>query len=147
MIMKTELSKVLNGELKIMRELPSHENIIRLHEIIDDEDEDKLMIVIDHCQKGQVMKWYSKEDTMKFKPSSNFVNHVKVGEELYYAESSIKHIIKGTATGLKFCKFKPLSLTFIIVHAYGVLHRDIKPQNVLLMNDGLPKIIDFGVSH
>lgn len=47
--MKTELSKVLNGELKIMRELPSHENIIRLHEIIDDEDEDKLMIVIDHC--------------------------------------------------------------------------------------------------
>lgn len=81
------------------------------------------------------MKWYSKEDTMKFKPSSNFINHVKIGEELYYAESSIKHIIRGTATGLKF------------LHTNGVLHRDIKPQNVLLMNDGLPKIIDFGVSH
>lgn len=31
-------------------------------------------------------------------------------------------------------------------HRRGVIHRDIKPSNILLMPDGVPKIIDFGVA-
>jgi len=31
-------------------------------------------------------------------------------------------------------------------HRSGVIHRDIKPSNILLMPDGTPKIIDFGVA-
>ena len=31
-------------------------------------------------------------------------------------------------------------------HRRGVIHRDIKPSNILLMPDGAPKIIDFGVA-
>ncbi|HYW77570.1 MAG TPA: protein kinase [Gammaproteobacteria bacterium] len=31
-------------------------------------------------------------------------------------------------------------------HRRGVIHRDIKPSNILLMPDGMPKIIDFGVA-
>lgn len=31
-------------------------------------------------------------------------------------------------------------------HRRGVIHRDIKPSNILLMPDGTPKIIDFGVA-
>ena len=49
MIMKTELSKVMDGELTIMKEMPVHKNVIELHEIIDNEEEDKLMAVIDYC--------------------------------------------------------------------------------------------------
>lgn len=33
-----------------------------------------------------------------------------------------------------------------IVHAQGVVHRDIKPDNLLLTEDDVLKIVDFGVS-
>jgi serine/threonine protein kinase len=32
------------------------------------------------------------------------------------------------------------------VHACGLLHRDIKPQNIILGDDGAPRVVDFGVA-
>lgn len=46
----------------------------------------------------------------------------------------IKHVIKDTIDGLEF------------LHNNGVLHRDIKPQNILLAQDNRALICDFGVS-
>jgi serine/threonine-protein kinase len=32
-------------------------------------------------------------------------------------------------------------------HSKGIIHRDIKPSNIMLLPDGRPKIMDFGVAH
>jgi WD40 repeat protein len=33
-----------------------------------------------------------------------------------------------------------------VAHAAGVIHRDIKPQNILITPDGAPKVADFGLA-
>ncbi len=32
-------------------------------------------------------------------------------------------------------------------HAGGILHRDVKPENVMIRTDGVVKLMDFGISH
>ena len=32
------------------------------------------------------------------------------------------------------------------IHTLGIIHRDIKPENILIDNEGIIKVADFGVS-
>jgi len=32
-------------------------------------------------------------------------------------------------------------------HSVGILHRDVKPENVMIRSDGVVKLMDFGISH
>lgn len=94
----------------------NHGNLVSLIEVLDDPNEDSLYMVLEMCKKGVVMK---------------------VGMEQRvdpYDNESCR------------CWFRDLILGIEYLHAQGVVHRDIKPDNLLLTEDDVLKIVDFGVS-
>jgi serine/threonine-protein kinase PpkA len=58
-------------------------------------------------------------------------------------EQKIKHGMD-TAQALKLITTICRSLSF--AHLHGVIHRDIKPQNILFRNDDIPVLTDFGIA-
>ncbi len=42
--------------------------------------------------------------------------------------------------------FKQVALAVGYAHAEGVIHRDLKPQNILIDEEGAPHIVDFGIA-
>ncbi|KAK3905843.1 kinase-like domain-containing protein, partial [Staphylotrichum tortipilum] len=94
----------------------NHPNLVQLIEVLDDPEDDSLYMVLEMCKKGVVMK-------------------VGLGESATpYAEEQCR------------CWFRDLILGIEYLHSQGVVHRDIKPENLLLTDDDVLKIVDFGVS-
>ncbi|KAF3770547.1 hypothetical protein M406DRAFT_87404 [Cryphonectria parasitica EP155] len=94
----------------------NHPNLVSLIEVLDDPEEDSLYMVLEMCKKGVIMKVGLEESA---KP---------------YSEEECR------------CWFRDLILGIEYLHAQGVVHRDIKPDNLLLTEDDVLKIVDFGVS-
>jgi len=94
----------------------NHGNLVSLIEVLDDPNEDSLYMVLEMCKKGVVMKVGMDQ---KADP---------------YDDESCR------------CWFRDLVLGIEYLHAQGVVHRDIKPDNLLLTDDDILKIVDFGVS-
>ncbi|MEC1179400.1 Stk1 family PASTA domain-containing Ser/Thr kinase [Metasolibacillus meyeri] len=88
---------------------------------------------------------------------SNIVSIYDVGEDgdMHYI---VMEYIKGKTLKQYIQEFSPLSparsvhimkqLTSAIAHAHenGIIHRDIKPQNILMDLDGNVKVTDFGIA-
>jgi len=94
----------------------NHPNLVQLIEVLDDPEEDSLYMVLEMCRKGVVMN-VGLEETVQA-----------------YDEESCR------------CWFRDLILGIEYLHAQGVIHRDIKPENLLLTEDDVLKVSDFGVS-
>lgn len=94
----------------------NHPNLVSLIEVLDDPNEDSLYMVLEMCKKGVVMKVGMDEKA-----------------DPYDSESCR-------------CWFRDLILGIEYLHAQGVVHRDIKPDNLLLTQDDVLKVVDFGVS-
>jgi [calcium/calmodulin-dependent protein kinase] kinase len=93
-----------------------HNNLVSLVEVLDDPTEDSLYMVMEMCKKGVIMK-VGLEDTAD-----------------PYDDERCR------------CWFRDLILGIEYLHAQGIVHRDIKPDNCLLTNGDMLKIVDFGVS-
>lgn len=93
-----------------------HNNLVRLFEVLDDPTEDSLYMVMEMCKKGVIMK-------------------VGLGESADpYSDEQCRTWFRDLILGIEY------------LHAQGVVHRDIKPDNCLLTSDDVLKVVDFGVS-
>lgn len=93
-----------------------HNNLVSLIEVLDDPGEDSLYMVLEMCKKGVAMKVGLDE---RAEP---------------YDDETCR------------CWFRDMMLGIEYLHAQGIIHRDIKPDNCLITEDDVLKIVDFGVS-
>jgi serine/threonine protein kinase len=115
---KTALDNVYR-EINILKNL-NHENIIKIFEVIHDDDHGKIYIVMENCNKGSLMSWDTKENKFVIKWTEG-----RVSEEV------LRHIFRQIVYGVYY------------LHMQLIVHFDLKPQNILLTDDLSVKISDF----
>lgn len=86
----------------------------------------------------------------------HFINyHIDEAGSIYlimeYADGhSLEDYIKnvsGLIVEEKICSFfEPLLDAFDYAHKHKIIHKDIKPSNIIITNEGTPKILDFGIA-
>ena len=131
--------KDFKRETEIMKDL-NHENIIRLYgyfkdkedkykynkiyKIDETEDKEVVCLVLEYAENG-TLENYLNEYKIKFK------------NENEYTPLEEKTIIK---------IFKQLLSAVKYLHSKSIMHRDIKPDNILLDKNNNIKVSDFGIS-
>ncbi|HEY8926569.1 MAG TPA: serine/threonine-protein kinase, partial [Polyangia bacterium] len=74
--------------------------------------------------------------------SSYIVTELIHGETLkqFLARRSIGHPEVASLITAELCG------ALVHAHGMGIIHRDVKPENVMIRNDGLLKLMDFGIA-
>ena len=110
-----EYAKEVRGEVQVMMGL-DHPNLVKLHEVIKSRESGKLLMVMEYCEAGPLVK------AGQLSPDRRMPEVI--------AQYYFKHVVDG----------------LLYLHKEGIVHGDIKPENMLLAGDGNVKISDFGES-
>ncbi|CAO3574524.1 unnamed protein product [Mortierella alpina] len=107
---------MIRGEIAILKKL-NHVNIVKLYEVLDVATEDSMFMVFELCQRGVLT-----EVSLGDKPGTIF------------SDAECRDVFQQMVLGIEY------------LHEHDIIHRDIKPDNLLRSEDGTLKIVDFGVS-
>jgi serine/threonine protein kinase len=113
-------------EIAILKKC-NHKNVIKLYEILHDNKKDKLYLILEYVQNGTIMIYNEDEDT--FQINEHFYKNNDPNSD--YTEDEIRKIIRQIILGIDY------------LHNNGVIHRDIKPDNILISSNGILKLTDF----
>ncbi|KAG0040574.1 hypothetical protein BGZ82_001483 [Podila clonocystis] len=108
---------LIRGEIAILKKL-NHVNIVKLYEVLDVATEDSMYMVMELCKRGVLTEVSLAAD--------------KTGE--IFADDECRDVFQQMVLGIEY------------LHEHDIIHRDIKPDNLLRSEDGTLKIVDFGVS-
>lgn len=106
-------------EIAIMKKL-SHPHVLRLYEVMDDPNVNKLYLVLEYMKCGDLMQMLNGDSKSYICDCMN--------------ERALWHVFRQVGCGLEY------------LHLQNIVHGDIKPQNLLVGDDGVVKIADFGIS-
>ncbi len=116
----------------------------------------KMIISGAHASADQISRFQREAEAAAHLSHPNIVSVYEVGKHdglpyfsLEFVDGmSVSDLMKETTFTAKHAAelLIPVARGVEYSHQMGVLHRDLKPQNILLTRDGTPKVADFGLA-
>ena len=147
------ISSMLEDALKEIAILKkcNHKNIIKLYEILYDDEKEKLYLILEYCPKGPLIIYNEDNDNFEinknyfinkdfYKNLNNEDNNSIIENEIEkikkdnYSEDEIRYFLRQIIKGVSY------------LHHNGIIHKDLKPDNILISHTNKIKITDFNVS-